>query len=81
MPLQVRPIAISTAVMFFFGVSIVGSVSGLAPFTCCKRALAAAFVAYIASTVATRIVNAILLSAIIESQISQQRELAGGGRD
>jgi hypothetical protein len=81
MPLYVRPIAVGIGVIFFFGVSFVGWISGLAPFTCCKRALAAAAVGYVVASVAVRAINAILMNAIIANQVNQQKEQDGAGRD
>ncbi len=74
MPLDSRPIAISIAVLFFFGISIVGSLCGHAPFTCCKRALIAAVAAYIFATLAVRAINAVIFSAIVEQQTKKQEE-------
>jgi hypothetical protein len=81
MPLHVRPIAAGIGVIFFFGVSLVGWISGLAPFTCCKRALAAAAVGYVVGTVAVRGINAILMNAIVTNQVNQKKEQNGAGRD
>ena len=72
MPLHVRPIALTTAVMCFFAVSLIGWVSGFSPFTCCKRALTAAFVVYITTTLAVKAINTILINAMINSQMNQQ---------
>ncbi|MHC4156696.1 MAG: hypothetical protein ACYST6_17505 [Planctomycetota bacterium] len=81
MPLHIRPIAVGIAVIFFFGTSFVGWISGLGPFTCCKRALAAAAVGYVVGTVSVRAINAILMNAIIANQVNQQKEQDGAGRD
>ena len=81
MPLRVRPIAVSIAVICFFGVAIIGWVSGLSPFTCSKRALAGAAVAYIAAALATKAINAILINAMIASQMKQQKEEYRGDGD
>ena len=81
MPLNVRSIALSTAVMCFFAVSLVGGLSGLSPFTCCKRALTVAFVVYIMTILAVKAVNAILINAMINSQMNQQREITGDSAD
>jgi len=78
MPLQVRPIAVSIAVAFFFVISLLGWFSGLSPFTCCKRALTGAVVSYVAATLAFNAINAILRSAIIESQIRNRQEKSSG---
>jgi len=69
-----RPIAISAAVISFFGLSFVGLFTGLSPFTCCKRAFIGAILAYIASTIVVGIINAILTSAIIDSHTNKRKE-------
>ena len=74
MPLDSRPIAISIAVLFFFGISIVGSLCDHTPFTCCKRALIAAVVAYTLTTLAVRAINAVIFSAIVAQQTKRQEE-------
>jgi hypothetical protein len=74
MPIHVRPKAISAAVVVFFALSIVGIWMNQSPFTCCKRALSGAALAYIATTVAVNIVNAIIKHAIIESHANRQKE-------
>jgi len=72
MPLHVRSIAVSIAVICFFVLSIVGGVCGLSPFVCCKRALIGAILAYIAGGWAVRAINAILVDAMIANQMNQQ---------
>ena len=72
MPLHVRSIAVSIAVICFFVLSIVGGVCGLSPFVCCKRALIGAILAYIAGGWAIRAINAILVDAMIASQMNRQ---------
>ena len=74
MPLNARSIAIRIAVMCFFAVSVISAANGATPFACSKRALAGAFVAYIAGVLAVRAVNAIVLSAIITQQVNKQKE-------
>ena len=78
MPLHVRPIAVSIAVICFFGVSLVGWFSGLASFTCCKRALAGAVFGYIAGALAVKAVNAILFSAMLTDQMNQRKRRDNG---
>jgi len=78
MPLHVRSIAVSIAVICFFGVGIIGWISGLSPFTCCKRALAGALLAYIAGAWAVKAVNAILINAMVTNQMNQQKEKDSG---
>lgn len=81
MPLNVRSIAASTAVICFFAASLIGWASDLSPFTCCKRALAGAMVAYVTTVLAVKAVNAILISAMINSRMNQQRGEADGSGD
>ena len=71
MPLDSRPIAISIAVLFFFGISIVGSLCEHTPLTCCKRAMIAATAAYFLATLAVRAVNAIIFNVIVTKQTQQ----------
>ncbi len=78
MPLNVRSIAANTAVICFFATSLIGWNSGLSPFTCCKRALAGAMVAYVTAVLAVKVINAILINAMINSRMNQQRGKADG---
>jgi len=79
-PLQVRSIAVSIAVVFFFVLSLVSYFSGLTPFTCCKRALLGAVLAYVASSWAVKAINSILINAMVTSQM-KQKEKESGGKD
>lgn len=81
MPLHVRSIAVSIAVICFFVLSLIGWISGLSPFTCCKRALIGAVLAYIAGTWAVKAINAILIDAMITKQMNQQEKKDSGGKD
>jgi hypothetical protein len=72
MPLNVKSIAVSIAVICFFVLSLIGGVCGLSPFVCCKRALIGAVLAYIAGGWAVRAINAILIDAMIANQMKQQ---------
>lgn len=72
MPLDIRPIAITIAVITFFGFGIMGAVNGLESFICCKRAVTGAIAAYIVTSLAIKAVNAIIMDAIIKEQISKQ---------
>jgi hypothetical protein len=71
MPIHIRPIAFTIAVIAFFVLGIAGSVVSLTPYTCCKRALLGAVAAYVVAAVAMRAVNAILTQAMIASQMSK----------
>ncbi len=78
MPLNTRPIAINIAVIFFFSLSFVGWIRGLSPFTCCKRAVGGALLAYLAAILAVKIINAILINIIITRQLNEQKENSSG---
>ena len=81
MPLHVRSIAVSTGVVCFFAVGLIGWCSGLLPFTCCKRALTGAIVAYVAAALVVKAINAILTNAMIKSRMNELEEKANGNRD
>jgi hypothetical protein len=74
MLIHVRPIAISLAVIGFFGLSFAGLSSGLTPLTCCKRAFIGAAILYVAVSVALNIVNMILTGAIIDSFTHKRKD-------
>lgn len=69
------------SVLFFFGISFIGWISGLSPFVCCKRALAGAVLAYITGTLAVKAINAVLMSALITKRINEDKEEDSGIRD
>lgn len=74
MPLHVRSIAVSTAVIFFFGFSAVGWLSGLTPYVCCKRAVLGSLLVYVISSIAVKIINMILIDAIVVNQINKHED-------
>jgi len=75
--LHVRSMAVSSAIVCMFAVAIVGSISGLSPWACCERALLAAVVIYFAAGAAVRAINAILIQAIVDSEINKERTREG----
>lgn len=81
MPLNTRTIAISAAVISFFGLSLVGWVSELSPFVCCKRAIIGAVLAYVAAACAVKAINTIVMNAMITQQMNKQKEKNSGGTD
>lgn len=81
MPLNIRPIAVSFAVICFFGISIAACLSGLTPFTCCKRAITGAIIAYIAAALAIAAINAILISAMVENEMKQENGQGSGDQN
>ncbi len=74
MPLHVRSISVSVAVICFFGIAVTGWISDLSPFTCCKRAVTAAFVVYVVAALAVKAINTILINAMIKNEMNQQKE-------
>jgi len=78
MPLDVRPIAVKIAVLFFFILGFAGLTTGLSPFTCCKRGIAGAIAAYIVTAIAVKVINVILVQAMIEDKINKRKEKADG---
>ena len=81
MPFHVKSISVSFAVLFFFIISVIGWVAGLSPFTCCKRALIGAAVTYIATSVIVKMVNRVLIDAMVQAKLKQQNGDAGAGRN
>jgi hypothetical protein len=79
MLLPTRPIAVSTAVLCFFAIGIIGTLGGLSPFTCSKRAVVGAAIIYVVTTVAVRAIGAILTQAMITDRI--RKEHAGDNKD
>ena len=78
MLLPIRPIAVSTAVLCFFAIGIVGSLGGLSPYTCCQRAVLGAMITYVVTAGAVRAINAILTQAMIADRI--RKETPGDSR-
>ncbi len=72
MLLIVKSISVKVAVICFFGIAVVGWLGSLSPFTCCKRAMIAAVVAYAATALAVKAINSILISAMTKSQMDRQ---------
>lgn len=81
MPLHVRSIAVTVAVICFFVLSFICWMSGLSTFVCCKRAIIGAAIAYAAGAFAVKAINAILMNAIITNQMNQQKETGNAGNN
>ena len=77
MLLPIRPIAMRCAVYFFFAVAILGTLSGIPPVTCSKRAMLGAIAVYLAASLLLKAVSVILTSAVVESYIEENEGLAG----
>ncbi len=81
MLLNVRSISVSVSVLFFFTLSFVGWLSGLSTYVCSKRALIGTIIFYIVISLIVRLINAILMDAIITDQVNQQKESGSVGRN
>ena len=76
MLIEARPIAVSCAVLFFFGNAILGMLSGVSIPTCSQRSCLAALIAYLAVKGLVKVVNAILVKAVIDHYILDQERQA-----
>jgi hypothetical protein len=72
--INARPVAISMAVVCFFGLSIVAVLNNLSPFKCSERALIGAVIAYVVTSLVVKILNAVVTSAIIDRYTNRQKE-------
>lgn len=68
----------TTAILAFFLVGIIGTCYGLDPFISCKRGAIAMVGTYIVASLVIHIINAILLDALISKQIEKMREKLTG---
>ncbi|MHC4843949.1 MAG: hypothetical protein ACYTFM_07385 [Planctomycetota bacterium] len=73
MLLNVRSTAISLSVITFFALSIVSWSYSLPTFTCCKKALIGAICVYIISRFCAKIINAILINAMVTSKEEKEK--------
>jgi hypothetical protein len=71
MLLHTRPIAVSAAILCFFGLSFVCWSCGHPPSTCCSRSFIGAVLAYFVTALVVRAINAILTSALISDYLDQ----------
>lgn len=71
MPINVRRASVNISVICFFSLSIVTLLSGLSPFICCKRAIIGSVVVYIAANIGIRLINMILIDAMVTNQLEQ----------
>ena len=74
MPLNARSISVNIAVMSFFILGFVCWFRGLEPVVCCRRALIAAVIAYIAGMWLIKIINVILMDAVISRQAEKHNK-------
>jgi hypothetical protein len=74
-------VSIQSAVAAFFGVACAGSLCRLSPLTCCKRALISAFILYVLSRCAVKMINRIIMHALVKSQMNQDEERNRGSHE
>lgn len=74
MPFNVKSISITFSVLCFFATATIASINNVSPMTCCKRSVIAAVIAYAATACIVKIVNSIIINAIVKSQMDKQQE-------
>ena len=73
MPFNVKKVSLNFAVMSFFSLSIIASICGLSTFVCCKRAVIGAFIVYIITNLTIRLINLVLVDAMISKEIDKMQ--------
>ena len=73
MPLNARSISVNIAVMSFFVLGFVCWFRGLPPVVCCRRAIIGSVIAYIAGMWFIKIINVILMDAVITRQAEKEK--------
>jgi hypothetical protein len=68
---NIKKIAIQTAVLLFFAMSLVGWVCGLPTSTCASRAAIGATATFVIVRLAGQLIVRVLVNAIIDQQINQ----------
>ena len=81
MPLNVKSISTNAAVMSFFAIAIIGWIGKLSSVTCCKRAIIAAIIAYVVVSIAVKAINAILINAMVNKQLTLEQEKKRGSKN
>lgn len=74
MPLYERAIAMKISISAFFIIAAVAAVVGVEPLTCCKRAVLGAVIVYVMASATVKIVNAVLINAMIKKQMEKEKE-------
>ena len=78
---NVRSTSIRIAVISFFSLGFIGWTSGLSPFICCKRALLGAVLACISGIFVVRVINTIVLNAMVANQLNKKKEMEGARKN
>ena len=74
MPLNARSISVNIAVLSFFILGFACWFRGLEPVVCCRRAIIASVIAYIAGMWLIKIINVILMDAVISKQTEKHNK-------
>jgi len=74
MLLHVRSVSTSVAVVCFFAIAAIGWISDLSAATCCKRAVIAGVVAYAVAALAVKLLNGVLMDAIVQNQMNKHED-------
>ncbi len=70
---SIRSIAMTSAVLVFFVMAVIGWCRGLSPATGCSRSVIGAIITYIAVSWAARGVMSIIINEIIESKVIESK--------
>jgi hypothetical protein len=81
MPLNTRSIAASIAILSFFCLSALCGFSGLSADICCKRAIAGAALVYIGCRIIVKVINIILIDAMITDRLNRENSSASGNKN
>ncbi len=69
------------AIVAFFGVACIGGLCQLSPLTCSKRAFTCAVIIYVLCRCAVKVINRIILNALVKSQLNRQEEPVSGSHE
>lgn len=72
MPFNARSAAASAAIFVFFITAGIGAFYNHTPFTNCKRALIAALIACVVTNIIVKIINTMVVNAMITKQVNQR---------
>lgn len=71
MPIDKRQTALTTSVIVFFIVSIIGIFNNVGPEICCKRAIIAMIIAYFLVSIIVRFINYLVIDAMASRQVDK----------
>lgn len=74
MPFSVKSTSITFSVLCFFVTAMIAGLNNVSPIVCCKRSVIAAAISYATTACVVKIVNSIIISAMVKSQMEKQQE-------